>query len=241
MSTPSGQPMPISSSVVAPYSVPPRPPGIIALPVALPASTFHVSAGSAPPSAAALPFSSSQSVVMASSTSLTPVSVAASSSTLASSTALAVGPVVTSSVAIVAPVASVAPQPSTRLGIQCDVPCFRRGDKMNIECWIYKMEHYLRTVGKDESDDKRLWRQEMLVRVSHEHFDEVKSFVDLPYSDFLSRLRSSFAKPDLTQAYLVELENVGQRVDESVELFMVRVRELVDRAFPRMVPADRDR
>jgi len=120
------------------------------------------------------------------------------------------------------------------------VPMFRRGEKVTIDCWIYKMEHYLRSVGKDESDDRSMWRQEMLVRFHSEHFDEVKGFVDLPYSEFLYKLRHAFAKADLTQTFLIELNAAEQKVDESVEVFMVRLRELVDRAFPKMSTTERE-
>ena len=123
----------------------------------------------------------------------------------------------------------------------CDVTRFKRSEKVTIDCWLYQMEHFLQTAGRDTSNEKAAWKKEMLVRMQPEHFEEVKQFMELPYADFVAKLKTAFAKPNLAQSYLAELGSIAQKDDELVETFMLRTREVVDRAFPTLLSAERER
>ena len=82
-----------------------------------------------------------------------------------------------------------------------------------------------------------LWVRGIINQVHQCHFEELSVHALLPYPIFKQKMSKFFKAPDLTQSLMKEFCEVQQESDESLNDFMTRVQDLVEKAF-RKLPDD---
>ncbi len=82
-----------------------------------------------------------------------------------------------------------------------------------------------------------LWVRGIINQVHQCHFEELSVHALLPYPNFKQKISQFFKAPDLTQSLMKEFCEVQQDADESLNDFMTRVQDLVEKAF-RKLPED---
>ena len=63
------------------------------------------------------------------------------------------------------------------------------------------------------------------------HFTDCHNIHGLPYPIFRSKVIGMFQQPDMSQVLMAEWSEMRQKSDEDITTFMVRIQDLVERAF----------
>ena len=71
------------------------------------------------------------------------------------------------------------------------------------------------------------------------HFPEVQPYKTYNYPEFHKKIISIFKTPDLTHVNIKELMSAQQKQDDSVLDYMSRVKDNVEKAFPKLADANR--
>ena len=125
----------------------------------------------------------------------------------------------------------------TRGNMKCEVDKFERGTDLTIKDWINQMETYF-VIGQVPSD---AFVGFMMTKIVPKHLKEIDQHRKLDYLEFREKLIEVFEEPDMATAYLNELSSINQERDESMSVFMHRVRLLVLKAHPDVSAAARER
>ena len=120
------------------------------------------------------------------------------------------------------------PDPNPKRLAPCTVPIFKRGGGYPFDSFLYTMEiHFI------GSSTPALLRVPILIsRVDPSHHAELQALQNLPYAEFVPRIRRVFREPNLSHASLFELSAASQEKDESFIAFRERLHTLARRAFP---------
>ena len=89
------------------------------------------------------------------------------------------------------------------------------------------MENHFRVSGVVEEE----WVSSIIANMDAIHFSDCHNIHSYPYPFFRAKVISMFQQPDMSQVLMAEWAEMRQKVDEDITTFMVRIQDLVEKAF----------